>query len=144
MSEKTKATNEEKRQIAAELNEMNAATTQPEPDTPPQEPPKKRGRKKAAETQPAPQAAEVIEEAHPDNTAGNKGIVLLCDHCGAELYPDREGMYPANCPNCNAENDYRGIGFLERSEDILVCDRCGHLTKIKPNTTCCSWCGAGE
>ena len=68
-------------------------------------------------------------------------VVLKCE-CGADIMPDKRGMYPARCPNCGTWNDYRGLKFLEQSPDILVCDKCGGLTLLKPDTVCCEHCGA--
>lgn len=101
-------------------------------------PPKKRRKTKRA--QPEPTQAEVLEEPktieHPPDMQ-----VLKCE-CGADILPDKDGLYPSRCPDCGTWNDYRGIGFLEKSDSILVCDKCGGLTLIKPDTVSCEHCGA--
>lgn len=93
----------------------------------------KRKRKRA-------QAAEVIKE--PTVITQKPSHVCLKCECGADIMPDKRGMYPARCPNCGTWNDYRGLKFLEESPNILVCDKCGGLTWIDENTSCCSHCGA--
>lgn len=145
-NDKLNETNETKRKLAAELEAD--IVQEPGPDAPPEpqpetEKPKRARRTKKAAISKDPEPATVLQEPEPDRTAGSTGIVLLCDHCSAELLPDKSGMYPEFCPACHAENDYRGIAFLEQSEDILVCDRCGHLTKLNPGVDKCHWCGAG-
>lgn len=67
--------------------------------------------------------------------------VLQCE-CGCNIMLQSDGLYPARCPECGTWNDYRGVKFLEESPNILVCDKCGGLTLIKPDTVCCEHCGA--
>lgn len=93
----------------------------------------KRRRKRA-------QPADVIKEPTVINQKPSH-VCLKCE-CGADIMPDKNGMYPARCPNCGTWNDYRGLKFLEQSPDILVCDKCGGLTLLKPDTVCCEHCGA--
>lgn len=93
----------------------------------------KRRRKRA-------ESAQVISE--PEKMKEKPSHVVLKCECGADIMPDKNGMYPARCPSCGTWNDYRGIAFLEQSENILVCDKCGGLTLIEPDTECCKHCGA--
>lgn len=97
--------------------------------------PKKR--RKRAQSAPTTEAQE--ETKQPETPTDMQ--VLKCE-CGADIMPDKTGMYPARCSNCGTWNDYRGIKFLEQSANILVCDKCGGLTLIEPTTTCCTHCGA--
>lgn len=125
---------ESSKEVEIDLNQpLNAVVIeQPTVNGEPTTTPKKR-RKRA-------ESAKVIEEPHAvKQTPSN--VVLSCE-CGADIMPDKSGMYPARCPNCGTWNDYRGLKFLEESPDILVCDKCGGLTLLKPDTVCCEHCGA--
>lgn len=82
----------------------------------------------------------VLEEPKPVPKVPDNQI-LKCE-CGCDIMPEANGLYPSRCPECGTWNDYRGVKFLEQSANILVCDKCGGLTLIKPDTVCCEHCGA--
>lgn len=107
---------------------------------------KKRVPKKALEQierarneQSARDTVDIEETKPPVKVPFNQ--VLQCE-CGCNIMLQSDGLYPARCPECGTWNDYRGVKFLEQSPNILVCDKCGGLTLIKPDTVCCEHCGA--
>lgn len=90
----------------------------------------------------ANEEARIEEDARKEVPAVKPRFAALQCECGAYILSDKDGMYPERCPECGTWNDYRGVKYLEASDNILVCDKCGGLTLITPETTCCQHCGA--
>ena len=65
-----------------------------------------------------PRAWEEWSQWHSENS-------LVCGYCGTHVFPDTDGDYPSQCPNCYRNiSKTAGSDGLNPGDLIEVCERC--------------------